>query len=146
MVQVSIHYLSEYNTFIASDEYGNSVSFKEDRDPAPDTPVASSKSLSPMTNLLMSAGTCSAIDVVMILHKQRLQFTQLEIKIKGQREQNVVPALWQQIHIDYTITGQVTLDKAKRATELSIEKYCSVAETLRRAGTTITWDTTVIPS
>jgi putative redox protein len=33
--------------------------------------------------------------------------------------------------------------KASRAVQLSIEKYCSVAETLRRAGATLTWEVMV---
>ena len=38
----------------------------------------------------------------------------------------------------FTLSGPDE-DKARRACELSINKYCSVAETLRRAGATITW-------
>jgi len=30
-------------------------------------------------------------------------------------------------------------DKAKRAAELSIDKYCSVAATLKQAGTKVKW-------
>jgi putative redox protein len=33
----------------------------------------------------------------------------------------------------------VNEDKAKRAAELSMNKYCSVSETLRRSGTNLQW-------
>ena len=36
------------------------------------------------------------------------------------------------------------MEKAKKAAALSMEKYCSVAETLRRGGTQIKWDVKVI--
>jgi len=36
-------------------------------------------------------------------------------------------------------SGQVDEEKARKACALSIEKYCSVAETLRRAGAEISW-------
>lgn len=94
----------------------------------------------PMQNVLMALGGCSAIDIVSILKKQRQSMTSLQIFIDGQREQDKVPALWEKVHLVFRIGGQVDLEKAKSAARLSVEKYCSVAETLRRAGCVITWD------
>ena len=37
------------------------------------------------------------------------------------------------------LKGNIDSDKAQRACALSIDKYCSVAETLRRAGCVIAW-------
>ena len=65
--------------------------------------------------------------------------TGLEIKVDGEREADKTPSLWKSIQIQFEITGDVEPGKAWRAVELSVNKYCSVAETLRRAGAEITW-------
>ena len=96
--------------------------------------------ISPMQNLLASLGGCSGIDIVSILRKQRQNFTSIRMEIDGDREQGKEPALWQKVHIDLYISGEVEVAKANHAVGLSIDKYCSVAETLRRAGCEITWE------
>jgi putative redox protein len=37
------------------------------------------------------------------------------------------------------LKGQIDKDKAEKAVALSMEKYCSVSETLKRAGATLNW-------
>lgn len=94
----------------------------------------------PMQTMLAALCGCSAVDVVSILKKQRQEFTDLQIKVDGERQHGVEPSLWEKVHLLFQIYGDVDPAKASRAVQLSIEKYCSVAETLRRAGATITWD------
>jgi putative redox protein len=55
----------------------------------------------------------------------------------------VEPALWEKIHLLFQLKGDVDPAKANRAVQLSMEKYCSVAETLRRAGAEISWEVMV---
>jgi putative redox protein len=95
---------------------------------------------SPMQLLLMGLGGCSGIDVVMILKKQRQRIDDFRMKITGEREPGMVPALWKSATIVFELTGDIDPVKARRACELSMEKYCSVAETLRRAGCRVAWD------
>lgn len=97
----------------------------------------------PMQSLLMGLGGCSGIDIVSILLKQRLTIKAFSIKINGRRERDKIPSLWESIHIIFELTGNIEQEKAERACDLSINKYCSVAETLRRAGTKITWEAVV---
>ena len=59
--------------------------------------------------------------------------------VKGEREKGVEPSLWKNIFVEFHIYGNVDEDKAKRAAELSLNKYCSVTETLRRAGANLQW-------
>jgi putative redox protein len=99
--------------------------------------------VSPMQSLLMALGACSGIDVVHILKKQRQQFGDLSIKVSGEREKDKEPALWKQVHMQFHLSGAVELARAEHVVRLSIDKYCSVAETLRRAGCTITWEVSV---
>lgn len=97
----------------------------------------------PMQALLMSLGGCSGIDVVSILKKQRLTIEEFSMKIEGEREKGKEPSLWETVHIEFKLKGNIDQEKAERACALSINKYCSVAETLRRSGTAITWNVIV---
>jgi putative redox protein len=99
--------------------------------------------LRPMQTVLAALCGCSAVDVISILKKQRQPLSDLLIKVDGERQKGVEPALWEKIHLMFQITGDVDPAKASRAVQLSIEKYCSVAETLRRAGASISWEVMV---
>ena len=94
----------------------------------------------PMQMLLMGLGGCSAIDIVMILKKQRQQVDDFSIHIEGERELGKDATLWQQVKIVFTLSGTIDKEKAERACELSMNKYCSVAETLKKSGTEISWE------
>jgi putative redox protein len=97
----------------------------------------------PMQVLLMGMGGCSAIDIVMILKKQRQTIDSFSMKILGEREVGKEPSLWENVKIMFELTGNIDIDKAERACELSMKKYCSVAETLRRGGTNLSWEVKV---
>jgi putative redox protein len=99
--------------------------------------------LRPMQTVLAALCGCSAVDVISILKKQRQPLADLVIKVDGERQKGVEPSLWEKVHLLFQITGDVEPGKASRAVQLSIEKYCSVAETLRRAGATLTWEVMV---
>ena len=97
----------------------------------------------PMQMLLMGLGGCSAIDIVMILKKQRQTIEDFSMKITGEREPGKEPSLWANAKIVFTLKGTIDKEKAYRACELSMNKYCSVAETLRKSGTELTWEVVV---
>ncbi|MEO6230995.1 MAG: OsmC family protein [Ferruginibacter sp.] len=97
----------------------------------------------PMQVLLMGMGGCSAIDIVMILKKQRQVIEDFSMKVQGDRVPGAEPSLWQNVKIIFSLKGKIDLDKAQRACELSMNKYCSVAETLRRGGTILSWEVKV---
>ena len=93
----------------------------------------------PMRSMLAALCGCSSVDVISILEKQRQGLTGLKIEADGSREEGKEPSLWKKIQIDFKLEGEVETSKAKRAVDLSLEKYCSVAETLRKAGATINY-------
>jgi putative redox protein len=97
----------------------------------------------PMQMLLMGLGGCSAIDIVSILNKQRQNVEGFSMTIEGDREVGKEPSLWVDVHILFHLKGTIDPDKAKKACELSMEKYCSVAATLRAAGCKLTWEVKV---
>lgn len=97
----------------------------------------------PMQTVLAALCGCSGVDIVSILKKQKQVLKGLEIKIDGEREKAKEPSLWESIHMRFELTGIIEPGKAWRAVDLSVNKYCSVAETLRRAGAIITWSVIV---
>ncbi|MFN6944395.1 MAG: OsmC family protein [Cytophagaceae bacterium] len=86
----------------------------------------------PMELLIMGLGGCSSIDIINILKKQRIEVTGMKIKINAEREPNVEPSLFRKIHVDFYFSGKIDQNKAKKAADLSMEKYCSVAKTLEK--------------
>lgn len=84
----------------------------------------------PMLTLLLAAATCSGSDVVVILRKMRVGLTRFSLDVSGTRREEE-PRRYVAIHLDYRLAGE-GLDeaKARRAIDLSIEKYCSVMHSL----------------
>ena len=85
----------------------------------------------PMELVLAALGSCSGIDVALILEKSRQDITDCRITVEGRRA-DAVPAVFTDIHVHYTVTG-TALDprKVERAVALSMEKYCSVTRMLQ---------------
>ena len=86
----------------------------------------------PMELLLMGLGGCSSIDIGLILGKQRLVIDDMKLTIEGNRSDSV-PALFENIHVLVDLAGELPISKVKRAVELSITKYCSVAKILEKS-------------
>ncbi|HUK20903.1 MAG TPA: OsmC family protein [Gemmatimonadales bacterium] len=81
---------------------------------------------SPVELLLLAAATCSAADVVSILEKQRVGLKALDIQVRGTRR-DAQPRRYTSIHFSFAVSGEGADEaKARRAIDLSIEKYCSV--------------------
>ncbi|MBL7862635.1 MAG: OsmC family protein [Cyclobacteriaceae bacterium] len=89
----------------------------------------------PMQLLLAAMGGCSAIDLISILRKQREPLRDLKITVTGERQQGMVPALYTEVHAHFRLYGNINKEKAGRAVQLSVEKYCSVAKTLEKTAT-----------
>ncbi|MDO9185692.1 MAG: OsmC family protein [Bacteroidia bacterium] len=103
----------------------------------------SNKGVRPMQMLLMGLGGCSAIDIVMILKKQRQIISDFQITIDGEREEDKEPSLWKTIQIHFKLKGEIDVEKAERAVQLSMDKYCSVSKTLEIAGASIAYKVSV---
>jgi len=100
----------------------------------------------PMQSLLAAAGACSSIDVISILKKQKLEPFGLTVTVEGERETGKDANLWKKVHLHFTVTGAVPKEKAERAVELSVTKYCSVSKTLEAAGAVVTSSVSVLPA
>lgn len=84
----------------------------------------------PSDLLLLAAASCSAVDVVEILRKQREPLKDLTITCKGE-QLSEPPYTFTQIHIHYMAYGPVNPERMEKAIRLSEDKYCSVISTLR---------------
>jgi putative redox protein len=84
----------------------------------------------PMLTLLLAAASCTGADIVSILKKMQIDLARCDVKATGERAPDH-PRRYLKLHFEWTLTGGgLTEAKARRAIELSIEKYCSVLHTL----------------
>lgn len=93
----------------------------------------SNRGMRPMQLLISALGGCSSIDVINILKKQRQDLKDIKVEIEAEREQGKTPSLFTQIHVHFILTGKIDPLKAKKAIELSMEKYCSVSGILGKS-------------
>ena len=97
---------------------------------------------SPVELLLVAAATCTAADVVIILQKQRIKLAALDVAVLGTRRETE-PRRYTAIAFHFTVRGEGADEtKARRAIDLSLEKYCSVVSSLA-PDISITYDVTV---
>ena len=81
----------------------------------------------PMEMLLMGAGGCTSVDVVMIMKKSRQDVTGCEVEVSAERATEH-PKVFTKIHMHFTVRGRnLKADIVERAIKLSAEKYCSAS-------------------
>jgi putative redox protein len=86
---------------------------------------------SPMEALMAALGGCTGIDIVSILEKMRLTIDKFSMEITGERA-DTEPKYFTKLNVHYMLTGEnLDAEKVKRAVQLSAEKYCSVAHSLK---------------
>ena len=91
----------------------------------------------PMELLLMGIGGCTAIDVILILKKQRQSIEDFQIRISGTREniEGTEKTPFREINIQFELKGPIDGNKALKAIQLSMEKYCSATAQLEPSAT-----------
>jgi putative redox protein len=124
-MKINIKRLNDNFHMEAYNEDGNTIQM----DSSPEI-GGEGKGMRPMQLLLAAVGGCSAIDVVLILKKQKQMIESFEIEVEGEREKIEEYSLFRDICLHFKFTGKVDLDKAERAVKLSVDKYCSVSKTL----------------
>lgn len=90
------------------------------------------RGMRPMELMLAGIGSCSSIDIVDILQKQRQGLEDIQVSVFGEREAGKVPSLFTTIHLHYVLSGSLDEEKVKRALDLSMNKYCSVAKIIEK--------------
>ncbi len=112
-MRVEVKRINENYGLEALNETGNSIIIDSNK-----TSGGDDLGFRPMQMLLAAFGGCSSIDVI--------------------RDMGKDANLWKTVHAHFIITGNVSQEKAERAVQLSIEKFCSVALTLQAAGAVVT--------
>ena len=112
--------------FVATDSIGHSIVLDSTK-----TGGGEGSGFTPLQLLLAALGSCTGMDIVDILRKQRQQIDDVEVMVSGERVKEP-PRVYSEIHVEYRIKGRDISEKAvQRAIQLSEEKYCSVGAMLR---------------
>ncbi len=96
------------------------------------------KAPAPMEAFLMSLGGCTGMDVVSILRKMRAEPKKFEIYIEAERASEH-PRVYTHVKLKYYFEG-TDYEKAKKAVELSQNRYCPVSAMLRRSGAKVEYE------
>lgn len=82
----------------------------------------------PKVLMLVSLAGCTGLDVVSILNKMRVNFSDLSIKVDGSLTETE-PKVYDKVLVHYTIkVDKADEAKVKKAIKLSQEKYCGVTK------------------
>jgi putative redox protein len=86
---------------------------------------------SPVELLLSAVGACGAVDITLMLKKRKKRIVDFITETEGTRKGDH-PKSFTKIHCHYKITSpDVTEDELYKVAKLSLEKYCSVADSLK---------------
>lgn len=87
--------------------------------------------MNPMDLVLNAVGACAAIDIVAMLKKRRLAISAYRIELTGERHEGR-PAYFTKIHARHVFDVPGLDEKtAARFVDLGMNKYCSVASSLK---------------
>jgi putative redox protein len=134
MQTASVKWIGEQK-FVATGPSGHAMAMDSDR--------ASNTAPGPMELLLMALGACTASDVVIVLEKKRQKLDALEVICSGERAAKP-PTVWTKLEILYRLHGTLDETAVKHAIQLSEDKYCSVAATLKKTAT-LSWRYEILP-
>ena len=86
----------------------------------------------PKALLLAGLAGCSGIDIVDILNKMRVDFSEFSIEVKAAQTEEL-PKVYKDIYILYKVkTDSGNEEKVRKAIDLSLEKYCGVSAMLQK--------------
>ncbi|WP_323710637.1 OsmC family protein [Mammaliicoccus lentus] len=112
-------------TFTAQSKFGHDI--------ISDAPAASGgddNGPSPVELMLSGLAGCTGIDVTNIMKERLTDVTKFEITVDDEREDTTSRAV-KNVTLTFDVEGEVDLKKLKRAISLSVEKYCTVAHSLK---------------
>jgi putative redox protein len=108
--------------FVSTDSTGHSVVMS-----TPDENTG----MKPSELILSALAGCASVDVVNILEKKQSPLSHLEVQVSAEQDADP-PWTFRKIHMKFLVEGEgVTEKSVEQSIELSEEKYCSVAATLR---------------
>ena len=103
-------------------------------------PEAGGRNLAPrpMEMLLLGAGGCTGLDVVLILKRGRHQVSGCEVRLEADRAATE-PKVFTRIALHFVVRGKgLPQEAVERAVRLSHEKYCSATAMLAKTAEIVT--------
>ncbi len=87
----------------------------------------------PKPFMLAALGGCTAMDVISILKKMRVDVEKFNVRVEGDLTEEH-PKHFYKMHVIYEFTGKdLPMDKLEKAVNLSEERYCGVSAVYRKA-------------
>ncbi|HZY25218.1 MAG TPA: OsmC family protein, partial [Bacteroidales bacterium] len=87
----------------------------------------------PKPFMLAALGGCTAMDVISILKKMKVEPEKFNVLVEGDVTEEY-PKHYYKMHVIYEFTGKnLPLDKLQKAVSLSEERYCGVSAVYRKA-------------
>ena len=124
-----LRWIPDGKRFVSTDSTGHSVVMS-----TPDENAG----MKPSELILSALAGCASVDVVDILAKKRSPLSHLEVRVTAEQDPDP-PWAFRKIHMKFLLKGDGLTEKnVEQAIELSEEKYCSVAATLRGTAKIIT--------
>ena len=115
--------LADNDLFVGFSPSGHEVTIDTDR--------GRNSAPGPMELLLLALGSCTGVDVVSILRKQRQSVTDYRVELRGERREDH-PRSYKRMEVHHIVTGRNVSERSvAQAIALSEQKYCSVAATFR---------------
>jgi putative redox protein len=114
----------EEDLFESSNVHGNTVSIDMRKKPM-------KQGLSPVEMLQSALAACAGVDVVAMLKKRKKHIDAFSIEIESKRKEEH-PRWLTAIHCNYILTSKdATETELSKLAHLALEKYCSVASSLK---------------
>lgn len=88
--------------------------------------------LRPMELVASGLAGCVAIDILLILKKQRIDTDTFQIEIEANRKQEI-PSPFENIHLIFSLDEDIDTDKLTKNIQRVIDKYCSVSASLNHS-------------
>lgn len=129
-MKIELNRLNDDFHMEASNEDGRTVHI----DASPDI-GGTNQGMRPMQLVLSALGGCSSIDIINILKKQKQPLRDFKVTVTGEREKDALPALFVEAHLHFKLFGDLDEEKVRRAIDLGVDKYCSVASTMSHRAT-----------
>lgn len=86
----------------------------------------------PKELLLKGLAGCTGMDVISILRKMRIEPKSFKIEVETELTEEH-PKVFETIKMKYIFSGEVDEEKARRAVDLSQDKYCGVSAMLKKS-------------
>ena len=87
----------------------------------------------PKPLMLVSLAGCTAMDVISILRKMRVELDDFDVEVQADQTKEH-PKYYHKMHVIYSFKGNdLPYDKLKKAVNLSEERYCGVSAVYKKA-------------